>query len=289
MLSLLSVWRAKSSWETRETEGSNIVRTPNSPMFPCVCVCFSRSQRFHWGLDRQRASCHCPLKWFCRTSWAHNLCWGRTWPDSQTSRCSCGGAACPALSRTSKYDKNEWTSKSGMVSEVTVNEQQGWVRHEMEKARWRGMIHVQQTPFWQRREVEPCVCVTRMRSVRMWLCTRHVQKNVRATGECMYTSSSRRTHCSRSYMCTKPLKKTLSRKFCRKKINIHHSMTILTKKILQLVVSVRNSLQILRLHHSMSILIFLTCTCSISWLFINHCEWRLLGFTRHASLRDRPS
>ena len=30
-------------------------------------------------------------------------------------------------------------------------------------------------------------------------------------------------------------------------------------------------------------------TCSISWLFINHCEWRLLGFPRHASLRDRTS
>ena len=38
----------------------------------------------------------------------------------------------------------------------------------------------------------------------------------------------------------------------------------------------------------MSVLIFLAGTCSISWLFINYCEWRLLGFPRHASLRDRP-
>ena len=36
MLSLLAVWRAKSSWETCETEDSNIVRTPNSPVFSCV-------------------------------------------------------------------------------------------------------------------------------------------------------------------------------------------------------------------------------------------------------------
>ena len=61
------------------------------------------------------------------------------------------------------------------------------------------------------------------------------------------------------------------------------------KKTLQIVVWVRNPLKILRLRHSMSVLIFLTSTCSISWLFINHCEWRLLGFPRHASLRDRPS
>ena len=33
----------------------------------------------------------------------------------------------------------------------------------------------------------------------------------------------------------------------------------------------------------MYVLIFLAGTCSISWLFINHCEWRLLGFPRHAS------
>ena len=48
-------------------------------------------------------------------------------------------------------------------------------------------------------------------------------------------------------------------------------------------------LKILRLHRSMSVFIFLTCICSISWLFNNHCEWRHLGFLRHASLRDRPS
>ena len=52
---------------------------------------------------------------------------------------------------------------------------------------------------------------------------------------------------------------------------------------------VSEPLKKLRIHHSMSVLIYLTGTCSISWLFINHCEWRLLGFPRHASLRDRPS
>ena len=44
----------------------------------------------------------------------------------------------------------------------------------------------------------------------------------------------------------------------------------------------------LRLHNYMSVLIFLAGICSIIWLFINHCEWRLLGFPRHAPLWDRP-
>ena len=45
-------------------------------------VCFSRSQRFLCGLDRQWASCHHPRKYYCRTSWAHDLCGGRTWPGN---------------------------------------------------------------------------------------------------------------------------------------------------------------------------------------------------------------
>ena len=51
----------------------------------------------------------------------------------------------------------------------------------------------------------------------------------------------------------------------------------------------RTPFKVFRLHRSMSVLIFLAGTCSISWLFINHCEWRLLGFPRRASPSDRPS
>ena len=55
------------------------------------------------------------------------------------------------------------------------------------------------------------------------------QKNVRATGECLYTS--RRTHCSCYYMRTKPPKKTLSRKNqTREKMNIYHPWPSWQKK-----------------------------------------------------------
>ena len=73
-------------------------------------------------------------------------------------------------------------------------------------------------------------------------------------------------------------------------MNIHHSMTILTKKYsirrLGSVSVCTEPLQkkVLRLHHSVSILIFHTSSCSISWLSINHHEWRLLGFPRRAFL-----
>ena len=69
------------------------------------CVFFSRS------LDRQWASCHCPQKWSCRTPWAHILCWGRTWPDSQTSRPRAEMRMSCAF-RTGEYGKNVWTGKS---------------------------------------------------------------------------------------------------------------------------------------------------------------------------------
>ena len=47
-----------------------------------VLVRDSRSRR-NCGWDRCWASCHHPRKWSCRTFWAHNLWWGRTWPGSR--------------------------------------------------------------------------------------------------------------------------------------------------------------------------------------------------------------
>ena len=85
--------------------------------------------------------------------------------------------------------------------------------------------------------------------------------------------------------CTKPLQ-TLCRNFCLEKINIHHSMIILTKKKTSIRRLGSEPFKILRPHHSMSVLIFLAGTCAISWLFINHCEWRRLGFQRRASLSN---
>ena len=100
------------------------------------------------------------------------------------------------------------------------NSRDGW-NMRREKARWRTKIHVQ-TPSYRHLSLELCVYVTRMRSVQSMQWARCAHKNVRPTGECVYTP--RRTHCSRYYMCTKPWK------ICQKKINIHHSMTISTKK-----------------------------------------------------------
>ena len=53
----------------------------------------------------------------------------------------------PCACRTSKYGKNVWTSKSGMVSKwPSRNSKDRWDMRR-EKARWRDMAHVQQTPF----------------------------------------------------------------------------------------------------------------------------------------------
>ena len=68
------------------------------------------------------------------------------------------------------------------------------------------------------------VCDTH-EDVRSTQWARCAQKNVRATGGCVYLS--RRTHCSCYYMCTKPWK-SVGKNSIEKK-NIHHSMTILTK------------------------------------------------------------
>ena len=139
------------------------------------CVFFSRS------LDRQWASCHCPQKWSCRTPWAHILCWGRTWSDSQSSRPR-AEMRMPCAFRTGEYGKNVWTGKSR--ERVVVRRPQkmgetweGWrrdreQRHSCDK-------HLFSWTWVMR------ACDTH-EEVRMWLCTRYVQKNVRATGECMY-------------------------------------------------------------------------------------------------------
>ena len=94
------------------------------------------------------------------------------------------------------------------------------------------------------------------------------QKNVRATGECVY--NSRRTHCSCDYMCTKP------KKLCREKILAREIWTFITpwpswQFFFQFVVWVRwvyeqNTLKIVRRHRSMFVSIFLAGTRSISSL-----------------------
>ena len=80
-------------------------------------------------------------------------------------------------------------------------------------------------------------------------------------------------------MRTKPLK-TTSRKLCREK-NQHSSLHdhIDNKKFFNPLSGfgtlLKNS-QTSQFHVSLD----LAGTCAISWLFINHCEWKLLGFPR---------
>ena len=262
--------------------GSYTMQTPNwehRPVFPSAL----QQAQLKWtrtnGLCLQRWN-RVPnpnLGWpgACKSRTAAVL--ERTWPDSQTSRPR-ADKRMPCAFRTGKYGKNAWTGKS-RESRRTETAKEGWDMRRV-KARWRETDTFANT-FLQ--TLEPCVYVHTHEDVRMCadtLCNR--QMCVQQVSVC--TPSPSYTLLLHVYETLKnSVKKILSRK-----TNIHHSMTILTKNY-----SIRRlgsePFKILRLHHSMSVLFFLTGTCSISWLFINHCEWRLLGFLRHASLRDRPS
>ena len=156
-----------------------------------------------------------PRQWSCRTPWAHNLCLHLIWSGSRTSRCRCG------VAHLLHFSGRESTARSCGCRSQQWGRSRNWSRsdragtarktgeswEEMERSR----THTQ-TPFLQ--TLEPWA----MRVVwHAWRCAdvrRQTvqQKNVRATGECLYTS--RRTHCSCYYMRTKPKKKN-----CREKSN----------------------------------------------------------------------
>ena len=234
------------------------------------------------GSDRWWASCH-PRKWSCRTRWAHILCLLLTWPGGQTSRCRCG----VAHGLRFQDGKVRQGRVDGIVSEVVVRE---WSRSDRartarmsgtwarEKARWRETTHVQ-TPFYRHLSLA-CMCT------RMKMC-----EDDCARAMCRKMCVQQVSVCTPpSYRLQSPLHVyELPKNMSEKKSTFITSWPFSSKKILQFVVWVRTPVKILRLHHSMSVLIFLAGTCSISWLSIIHCEWRLLGFPRHASLRDRPS
>ena len=136
--------------------------------------------------------------------------------------------------RTGKYGKNLWMSESvrslsGLVSKWPCgNRKDGWIIRR-EKARWREMTYVQ-TLFY-RHLSHACMCtqmnLCEVRANKM--CTCYVQKNARATGECMYTPV---VHTAVATTCVRNPKNLCREKnLAREKINIHHSMTILTQKI----------------------------------------------------------
>ena len=66
--------------------------------------------------------------------WAHNLCLHLVWPGGKTSRCMCGVAHVLRFQdgkvRQDLVDVGVSEVVVGSGLEVTVQEQQGWVRHE---------------------------------------------------------------------------------------------------------------------------------------------------------------
>ena len=130
---------------------------------------------------------------------------------------------------------------------------------------------MRQTPYYM--TLEPCVCVTRMRRCAKYavsaLCNRKMC--VQQVSVCTHPV----VHTVLATTCVRNTKKLCWDKLCQEKMTLitpwppwqkNYSTRRLGSE------PIRNH----RLHHSMSVLIFLTRTCSISWLFINHGEWRLL-------------
>ena len=114
--------------------------------------------------------------------------------------------ACPALlGRESTARSCGWDRQWSRSREWSRSDRAGTARvnHETRDGEMvRTKTLMTQTPFFH--ELEPCVCVTRMKMCKCDSARAMCKKNVRATSECMYTL--RRTHCSRYYMCTKPRK-----------------------------------------------------------------------------------
>ena len=139
MLSLFFIWRAKSSWETFETEDSNIVRTSDSPV--CSCVFFKKSEiSFEvWIVNEHRVIAHrsdlvelfglinCVCIWLGQVAKLRDAC--------AELRVSCAF-------RTGKYGKIvDWKVVSKWPCR---NSRDGW-NMRREKARWRETTHVQRT------------------------------------------------------------------------------------------------------------------------------------------------
>ena len=177
MLSLLSIWGAKSSLETYETEDSNIVRTPNSPVFSCV---FFREVRdvVVRIVDEHRVIVHrsdlvelvglktCVCIWLGQVAKLRDAC--AEW------RVSCAF-------RTGKFGKD--VDKNVMPKWMYKHNKDGW-NMRREKARQRTKTLMRQTPFLQ--ILEPCVYVTRTKMCEARNERAVRRKNVRATNECIY-------------------------------------------------------------------------------------------------------
>ena len=218
-------------------------------------------------------------------SWLLSLCLGRTWPDSQTARPR-AECAWPALSgressarscgQKRQWDRRgrsrEW-SRSDRLGTAGARTGETW-----EGRRWdeREIWHAHATNTWDLSHacVFTCIRVCEVRSeraVRRKMCVQQVSVCTHTVVHTVVATTLR----------VRPLQ-LRSRK---QKSSLHDHF----EKILQFVVWVRNPLknsQTSSFHVRLDLSYWYL---SISWLFINHCEWTLLGFPKHASLRDRPS
>ena len=121
--------------------------------------------------------------------------------------------------RTGKYGITvDW----GMSKWMSRNSRDGWKMNETGKATWRGMTHV------QRSFLAPL----------SHACVWHASRMCEVCAQCMYNRkmcvqqvsvcSHTVVHTAVATACVRN-SKTLSRKFCQGKNNIHHFMNILTK------------------------------------------------------------
>ena len=187
MLSLLSIRSAKPSWETCNTEDSNTVGTPNCLVF--TFLVFKKSKKLWFGslmsivssstemiLSNSFGLIPCVCIWLGQAAKLRDAC--AEW------RVSCAF-------RTGKYGKNMWIVSEVIVGidlEVTVREQQRRVRHEKGEGEMENKdTHATNNLFTDTWAMRVCAHAWRCANVRRQTVQ---QKNVRATGECMYTSPS---------------------------------------------------------------------------------------------------
>ena len=150
-----------------------------------------------------------------------NLCCERNWPDSQSSRPRAEMRMSCAF-RTGEYGKNVWTGKSRERRQQKMGETwEGWRRDgEQRHSCDKHLFH----------ELESCVYVTRMKmcgcDCARAMCRKMCVQQVRVcTHPVVHTIVA--TTCVRTW-------KNSVKKILLKKKNIHHSMTISTKKIYSL-------------------------------------------------------
>ena len=185
--------------------------------------------------------------------------------------------ACPALLGQVRHERVDVKVRNGL--EVTVKEQQGWVKHET------GESEMERCDTCAKnfidRHLSPCVYVHTHEDV--WMCNRQM---------CNRKMCVQQVSVCTLHTVVAPAWERNHKKHCRensvkkRKINIHHSMTVLKKFSIRRLGSeplFNSQTSSFRVHLDLSY-----------WylfhpLAFHHCEWRLLGFPRRASLRHRPS